>query len=57
MSTPGWELIVKKAQHRIEAAKLAALANRDETKFLELYRAAHAAENALVEFTDNLQGE
>lgn len=54
MSTPGWKLIVEKAHQRIEAAKLAALANRDEAKFIELYRACHAAENALMEFTAEL---
>jgi hypothetical protein len=57
MSTPGWAHVVQRAQRRIEAAKLAALANTDEAKFLELYRAAHAAHNALMEFTDSLTAE
>ena len=50
IATPGWEVIVKMAHDRVRAAKEAALLNNDETRFLELYRKAHAAHDALVEF-------
>ncbi len=55
LESPGWELIVKRAQDRIERVKLAALANTDETKFLDLYRKAHAAQSALLEWTEDLK--
>lgn len=54
--SPGWELIVKRAQDRLERVKLAALANTDETKFIELYRKAHAAQSALCEWLEDLAG-
>lgn len=55
IESPGWELIVKRAQDRLERVKLAALANSDETKFLEFYRKAHAAQSALCEWLEDLK--
>jgi hypothetical protein len=50
LQTPGWNIIVGIAGDRIEAASAAALANTDESKFLDLYRKAHATHAALIEF-------
>lgn len=51
---PGWTVIVNRAQARIDAAKLAALANTDENEYVRLYRRAHAAHDALQEFVTEL---
>jgi hypothetical protein len=50
----GWAIAQERAQRRIQLAKAEALANNDETKFLDLYHRAHAANNALVEFISDL---
>lgn len=57
LASPAWQWIVDRARTQIEKAKLAALANDDEVKFLELYRKAHAAQEALREFVDELEDE
>jgi len=57
LQTPGWNVIVGIAKARIEAAKVAALMNTDETKFLEMYRKAHAAQHALYEFLQEVEPE
>ena len=57
MQTPGWTLIVNKAKARIEAAKVDALSNEDEARFVELYRKAHAAAGALWDFLQVLEVE
>ena len=57
IATPGWRVIVSIAKARIEAAKVAALMNTDESQFLPLYRKAHAAQDALYEFLQEFEQE
>ena len=56
LASPGWAIVQKMAEKRIADAKLLALIEQDETKFLDVYRRCHAAQNALIEFIADLSG-
>lgn len=55
IQTPGWAVIVGIAKERILNAKNTALWCTDESEFLEKYRKAHAAQNALYEFLHEVE--
>lgn len=44
VNTPGWEIIENMITASVDKARLAALANNDETKVIELWRRAQVAD-------------
>ena len=44
VNTPGWEIIQRRMENKIEECKLAALVNTDEKQVLELWRRAQVAD-------------
>lgn len=56
-ATPGWEIIKKVCEQRIEAAKIDALGATNEEAFVKVYRHLQATGQALNLFTAELEAE